>query len=204
MKLIRLIIGLSLGLLAVSCASNVKAPADGVGSEPSAASLTPVTLPNSAVVVAHRNRVVAYGTDGGQLWSFELPGGDLIAAAPVAASDSTIYVRGVQAVYAFAPDGKLLWQAKQDDGAAVIKGIVPLGDSSVAVTSGGASLVNYGTDGKPRWTFTLPDGEHLTASPVLAANSFIYLRGEKKLYAVDSQGNLGWQADLAQTVGNKP
>jgi outer membrane protein assembly factor BamB len=204
MKLIRLIISLLLGLLAVSCASNTKAPAEGTGSEPSALSLTPVTLPNSAIVIAHRNRVVAYGTDGGQLWSFEIADGDLIAAAPVAASDSTTYVRGTQGVYAIAPDGKLLWQTKQDDRAAAIKGIVPLGDSSVAVTYGGTSLTNYGTDGKPRWTFTLPDGDHLTASPVLAANSFIYLRGEKKLYAVDSQGDLGWQADLAQTTGNKP
>lgn len=155
-----------------------------------------VALPSSAVVAAEANRAVAYGPDGRQLWSFSLPNGDILAAAPVAAGNSFTYLRGEKGVYAIAPDGKLVWSANHNDGNATIKGIVALGDSTVAVSNTDTQLINYDSSGKVRWTFSLPNGDRLSALPVNAPNSEVYLRGATKLYAVDSNGFLTWEVEL--------
>jgi len=206
MKPMRIMIGLSFALLLLlqlCCVSGEKAPTEAGGAASPTGGFPIIALPNSAVIVAGHNRVAAYNPEGKPMWSFTLPGNDTIAAPPAGALSSTTYLRGAQAIYALAPDGKLVWQAKHSDGSAAVKGIVALADSSVAVTSGDNSLVGYAPTGQPRWTFTLPDGDRLTAPPAMAANGLIYLRGGKKLYAVDSQGGLSWQTDLTQTGENQ-
>ena len=196
---------LVLTVFQLSCAKDesaadagAKPPAPGVAATAisGAPAFSLATLPNSTVVAASHNRVAGYAS-GKEVWSFALPDNDTVAAPPVGAANSTAYIRGAQEIYAIGPDGKLLWSAIHADAAASIKGIVALGDSTVALTAGDNSLVNYDGQGKTRWTFRLPDGDHLTAMPVIAANSTIYLRGGKKLYGLDPQGKLGWQADLA-------
>ena len=178
----------------VSCSGGAQAPAE----KTAAGAAALVTLPNSSVVVAEGRQVTAFTPEGKQAWVFDLPAGDRITAAPVAALNSTTYVRGAQALYAVAADGRPLWDAKHTDGSAAVRGIVPLGDSTVAVTAGDNSLVGYTAEGQTRWTFTLPDGDGLKAPPAVGANSLVYLRGGKRLYAVDSQGNLSWQVELGQ------
>jgi hypothetical protein len=175
----------------VACSGRPQAPG-----APAAGGSALVTLPNSVVVVADAHRVMAFTPEGKPGWVFDLPAEDQVAAPPVAALNSTTYVRGAKALYAIGADGKQIWEAKHADGAAVVKGLVPLGDSTVAATAGDNSLVGYTAEGQTRWTFTLPDGDRLQAAPAIGANSLVYLRGGKRLYAVDSQGNLSWQAPL--------
>lgn len=159
-----------------------------------------VTLPSSAVVVSENNQVVSYNPDGNKGWTFALPDNDTVAARPVAALSSTTYVRGTQGLYALAPDGKTMWQAKHAGANDTIRGITPLSDSTVAITVGDNSLVGYNAQGQPKWTFKIPDGDKITALPALAASSIVYLRSAKKVYAVDSQGNLAWQAEIGQNA----
>jgi hypothetical protein len=197
MKLLRALTVSAITLVVFSqfgCAE--KEGAEGAPDAAQASRASLVALPSSAVVAAGTNQVTAYNPDGKQAWTFPLPNGDTVAAPPVAALSSLTYVRGVQGLYAVAPDGKLLWQAAHGGGGDMIKGVTPLGDSTVAVTAGDNSLVAYSAQGQPRWTFTLPDNDRLTALPALAPNSAVYLRGKTRLYAVDPKGNLSWQAEL--------
>ena len=157
-------------------------------------------LPSSAVILAEQNQVVSYNPDGNKGWAFTLPDNDSVAARPVAALSSTTYVRGAQGLYAIAPDGKLMWQAKHAGANDSLKGITPLSDSTVAITVGDNSLVGYNAQGQPKWTFKVPDGDKITALPTLAASSIVYVRSAKKIYAVDSQGNLAWQAEIGQNA----
>lgn len=157
-------------------------------------------LPSSAVILAEQNQVVSYNPDGNKGWSFTLPDNDSVAARPVAALSSTTYVRGTQGLYAIAPDGKLMWQAKHTGANDTLKGITPLSDSTVAITVGDNSLVGYNAQGQSKWTFKLPDGDKITTMPALAASSTLYIRSAKKIYAVDSQGNLAWQAEIGQNA----
>jgi hypothetical protein len=113
---------------------------------------------------------------------------------------STTYVRGAQGLYAIAPDGKTMWQAKHAGANDAIKGITSLGDSTVAITVGDNSLVGYNAQGQVKWTFKVPDSDKIAALPALAASSTVYLRSAKKIYAVDSQGNLAWQAEIRQNA----
>jgi outer membrane protein assembly factor BamB len=156
-----------------------------------------VALPSSVIVAAGHKRVEAFDPGGRTLWSFSLPDNDTVVSAPVASLNSICYIRGAQSVYAIAPDGKVIWQAKHDDPDGKVKGIVTLGDSTVAVTKSDSLLINYSATGQPRWTFTMPDGDRLTAPLVNAPNSIICMRGAAKIYAVDSGGNLSWQADFS-------
>jgi len=169
---------------------------DGASSNGLASSI--VALPSSEVVVANGNHLVAYTPGGKEAWSFTLPDGDTVASPPVGAASSTTYVRGAHRLYAFAPDGTLLWQTKHQDASAMIKGIVAMGDSTVSVTAEDDLLVNYGPDGRRRWIFALPDGDRMSAPPVVAPSSMVYLRGSKRIYAVGSSGTLVWQADLKE------
>lgn len=173
-------------------------PGAATTSAPTGAAL--ITLPSSAVVVAETNQVLAYNADGNKGWSFSLPDNDTVATRPVAALSSTTYIRGAQGLYAIAPDGKAIWQAKHTGANDTIKGLTPLGDSTVAITVGDTSLVGYNGQGQPKWTFKVPDGDKITASPALAANSLVYLRSAKKVYAVDSQGNLAWAAVVGESA----
>ena len=153
-------------------------------------------LPSSTAVLANNNEVMAYQPDGRKAWSFALPDNDTIAAPPVAALSSVTYVRGRQGLYAIAPDGKALWQAKHQGANDGLQGITPLSDSTVAITQEDRSLVGYSAQGQPKWTYNLPEGEKIVAAPVLAASSIVYLRTAKSVYAVDSQGNLAWVAEV--------
>lgn len=155
-------------------------------------------LPSSAVVVAERSKVVSYQPDGTVGWSFTLPEDELITAAPVAALSSVTYVRGEQTLFAIAPDGVALWQSRHAGAGDTVRGITPLGDSTVAITQGDRSLVAFNTQGRIRWTYNLPAGETIAASPALAASSLIYLRSTSHLYAVDSTGNLAWRMEIRQ------
>lgn len=159
-----------------------------------------VAMPSSAVVVAESNQVIAYNPDGNKGWGFSLPDNDTVAARPVTALSSTTYIRGTSGLYAIAPDGKVLWQTKHNGATDSLKGITPLSDSSVAITIGDNSLVGYNMQGQPKWTFKMPDGDKITGAPALAASSIVYLRSAKKIYAVDSQGNLAWQAEIGQNA----
>lgn len=190
------------GLLSALCVLLLSACAAREEPPTAAAARTSLTaLPSSVLVAALNNQVVAYGPDGKQGWAFNLPNGDTVAAPPAAAMSSVTYVRGAQGLYAIAPDGKLLWQAAHTHGGDAVKGLTPLADSTVAMTAGDSSLVGYNAQGQVKWTFTLPDGDKLTEPPVLAASSLVYVRSAKKLYAVDSQGNLSWQAELSESGG---
>lgn len=182
---------LMLFLAQAACSGSEPAQQDGARN-----GLSLIALPSSAIVVADRVQIIAYGADSKKMWSYSLPDNDVIATAPIAAGNSNTYVRGEKAVYAVTPDGKLGWSAKLEDTTGPIKGIVSLGDSTVAVTRGESQLVSYSHDGQVRWTFTLPDGDRLTAAPVTAPNSAIFMRGANGLYAVDPNGNLSWRSDI--------
>lgn len=181
--------------LQLACA---KEGGSGIESSSAATRASIVALPSSTAVVAGRHQITAFSPDGKQAWTFILPNNDTVAAPPAAALSSVTYVRGAQGLYAIAPDGKQLWQATHNGANDGVKGITPLADSTVAMTAGDNSLVGYNAQGQVKWTFTLPDGDKLTDAPVLAASSLVYVRSAKKLYAVDSQGNLAWQSELGE------
>ncbi len=180
-----------LGLMQAACGDSGSAP-----ERSDTAGVAMVTLPSSTVVIGDEAKVLAYRPDGRLAWTFSLPGGDTIKAAPVAALSSVTYVRGRQELYAIGPDGTLLWQYKHQGGNDAIHGITPLTDSTVALTIEDRSLVALSSEGKPRWTWNLPENEKIIAGPVLTASSIVYLRTAKNLYAVDSSGNLSWSAEI--------
>lgn len=183
---------LALGL--AGCGESGSAPA--TEGSAAVAGVSMVTLPSSTVVLGEGTKLLAYQPDGRMAWSFSLASGDTIATAPVAALSSVTYVRGQQELYAIAPDGKLLWQYRHQGASDAVKGITPLTDSTVAVTQEDRSLVAFSPEGQPRWTWSLPGNEKLVAPPVLTASSIVYLRTARNLYAIDSQGNLSWSAEI--------
>jgi PQQ-like domain len=159
------------------------------------------SLGSSAAVISLAHHVTAYAPSGDLLWSIELPNSDTVDSPPVPALSSVTYVRGVHGIYAIAPDGKILWQAKNEDPGTQVHGLAALGDSTVAVTHGDNALVAYSNEGLPRWTFKLPAGDKLTALPVSAPNSYVYLRGMNSLYAVDGAGMLVWAKEISDKAG---
>ncbi len=202
MKTVKILINLCFVIfviLQIACndaekTSNEAIATDSVGSP----GLT--ALPSSVLVVAEKNQVFAYGSDGNKGWTFTLPENDTVATKPAAALSSTTYVRGATGLYALAPDGKLIWQAKHNGVNDALKGITALSDSTVALTSSDNSLVGYNMQGQPKWRFKMPEGEKITSSPALSASSLTYLRSAKKIYAIDSQGNLAWSAEIGSSA----
>lgn len=153
------------------------------------------TLPTSAVVIAGKKAVVCYSHDGEKLWDFVLPEGEEVVAPVTSAPNSASFIRSATSVFAISADGKLLWTAKVET--ATVPAALALGDSTVVVTSGGDTLVNLDGDrGTSRWSFRLPDGDRITASPRVANNSWIYVRGAARVYAVNSDGLPEWDAAL--------
>lgn len=153
------------------------------------------TLPTSAVVMAGRKGVVCFSHDGEKLWEFSLPEGEEVVAPVTSAPNSVSFVRSAGSVFAISATGKPLWTAKVET--AVVPAALALGDSTVVVTSGSDTLVNLeGDRGAVRWSFRLPEGDRITASPRVANNSWIYVRGNARLYAVNSEGLPEWDAPL--------
>lgn len=153
------------------------------------------TLPTSAVVIAGKKGVVCFSHDGEKLWGFELPEGEEVVAPVTSAPNSASFIRSATSVFAISADGKLLWTARVET--ATVPAALALGDSTVVVTTGGDTLVNLDGDrGTPRWSFRLPDGDQITASPRVANNSWIYVRGAARVYAVNSDGLPEWDAAL--------
>ena len=186
---------LLLSLLLAGCrATGIISSGD--GDSQATSSLT--VLPSSAVVVAEGSRIVAHLPDGSVGWSFSLPEDEAIAAPPVAALSSVTYVRGEQTLFAIAPDGVALWQSRHAGAGDTVRGITPLGDSTVAITQDDNSLVAFTDRGQVRWTCRLPDNEKIVAPPTLAANSLVYLRSARHLFAVDSSGNLAWKVEIGR------
>ncbi|MGK2859120.1 MAG: PQQ-binding-like beta-propeller repeat protein, partial [Thermoanaerobaculia bacterium] len=119
--------------------------------------------------------------------------GEEVVAPVTSAPNSVAFIRSAGSVFAISASGKLLWTAKVDT--AVVPAALALGDSTVVVTSGSDALVNLDGDrGAVRWSFRLPEGDRITASPRVANNSWIYVRGNERLYAVNSDGLPEWDA----------
>lgn len=68
--------------------------------------------------------------------------------------------------------------------------------SSIVVLSDRTQAIAFGPDGRQFWSFSLPDGDVIAASPAAANSSMTYLRGDKSLYAISPEGNLVWSARL--------
>jgi len=151
------------------------------------------TLPTSSVVIAGKKGVVCFSHDGEKLWDFNLPEGEELAAPVTAAPNSVSFIRSSRSVFAISAEGKLLWTSNVET--AVVPAAVALGDSTVVVTTGSDTLVNLDGDrGTTRWSFRLPEGDRITAAPRVANNSWIYVRGNSRVYAVNSEGLPEWDA----------
>jgi outer membrane protein assembly factor BamB len=74
--------------------------------------------------------------------------------------------------------------------------------SLVAVT--GKGVTAFSPSGVLAWTFKLPANDSLTAKPVAAPNSFLYLRGARTVYAVGPDGRQAWAADVETALGAFP
>jgi outer membrane protein assembly factor BamB len=153
------------------------------------------TLPTSAVVIAGKRSVVCFSHDGEKLWDFALPEGEAIVAPVTSAPNSASFIRTARTVFALSADGELVWTASVAAGE--VPAAVALGNSTVVVTTSSNTLVNLDGDrGTSRWTFTLPEGDRITAAPRVASNSWIYVRGTARVYAVNSDGLPEWDAAL--------
>ena len=74
--------------------------------------------------------------------------------------------------------------------------------SSTIITVVGNAVYAFGPSGAEAWTFVLPDSEKLTAPPIAAPNSYVYLRSRNKVHALDPEGKLVWSADIGDQEGN--
>lgn len=151
------------------------------------------TLPTSAVVMAGKKGVVCFSHDGEKLWEFGLPEGEEVVAPVTSAPNSVAFIRSAGSVFAISTSGEMLWSAKVE--AAAVPAALALGDSTVVVAAGSTTLVNLDGDrGAERWSFRLAEGDRITASPRVAKNSWINVRGNARLYAVNSDGLPEWDA----------
>jgi outer membrane protein assembly factor BamB len=142
-------------------------------------------------VFAGREGIVCFSHDGERLWEFALPDGETIAAPVAAAPNSTVFIRTAETVFAISERGDRLWSVAVPG--ADVPAVVALGNSTVTVTTGSGTLVNLDGDrGTERWKFTMPEGDRVTAAPRVANNSWIYVRGNARIYAVNSDGLPEW------------
>jgi hypothetical protein len=73
--------------------------------------------------------------------------------------------------------------------------------SLIAVTGNGVTA--FSPLGMLAWSFQLPAHDRLTAKPVAAPNSYLYLRGIKTVYALGPEGKQQWASDVEGALGQK-
>ena len=77
---------------------------------------------------------------------------------------------------------------------------IPLPSSSlIAVFGKGVTALS--PSGILSWSYTLPGNDGLTTKPVVAPNSYVYLRGARTVYALGPEGRQLWAAEIEAGKG---
>jgi peptide/nickel transport system permease protein len=127
------------------------------------------------------------------LWSYD--GGAGFVGGPSVAADGTVYAVDRDGVlHALSPAGDLLWRAETGSEAAFGPTLGP--DGTVYVVDVDGALHAVRSDGSLRWTVALEQPIPPLAGTVVDAGGNAYVATAEKIYSVEQDGSVRWQAGL--------
>lgn len=144
-------------------------------------------------IASDDERIYAVNPQGEMLWFFNTGGS--ILSSPIIGKDGIIYVgSNDQVFYAINPDGTVKWKFKTK-GHFYSQAAISPDNTIIYIASFDNKL--YALDietAQLKWFLDME--APLYASIVLSSEGYVYMTREYMLYAIDSEGNVMWEARL--------